>query len=609
MNLTYVSRWSATIFLSIISISFSLGQVLQDYTFISIDGGVKTQRTSIKILVNDVDSKSNGELEVSLDPDSDFDLIQAEIQELDGTTRKKYKSKDLETSSDLSRAAFYDDDIVKRLRMYSDQVPYMLVFEYEVKLESFVFAAAWSPCRYRNLQTLSAKLEVELPIGYPHHIISSDGIEIQRETNEENEVITIRDGCTLSGAPERFQPAMRDVIPYVLIQHHEMNYGVEASCSTWDGFGEWIRRLNRDKYELPEEEKKVVEKLTGGLSDPLEKARKLYYYLQDETTYVNVDVNFGGLESYPASYVTRNKFGDCKALTTYMKALLRHAGIESAYTLVRSGDRISGMDLDKPGQLFDHVILSVPIDGDTIWLENTSSKLPFNYLGTFTQGRKALAIYDDTTMWVQTPMMGEQDVLNQIELSYYRDGENWICQGAYVLRGDDFEHARFAENDRDELEEQLINHMAFQSVQSIDVVSDRDSSYLTLHAIGTSKPVLEDVGSFKLLHPIHFKAPKLERPDSRSSAVHIPYPIATSIRSQYTLSEVEFDRVTVADKVDINTTYGSYTLSSAKEDGKIVVDESFTLHAGDYELEEYNLFYEFFDSIRSHQREFIVVIK
>ncbi len=609
MRFDRICRWSATIFCIVLNTGFCQAQVIQDHTFISINNGQKVKRSVIKILVSNVESKHYGEFDISFDPNSDFELLRAEIQDLDGKTRKKFKERDMETSSDVSRSTFFDDDIVKSLKMYSDQVPYAVLLEYEVKMNSFVFAAAWSPCRYRNLQTLSGKLELDIPQGYPHHVISTDGIEFQREMIDNRERLTFQSSCDVSGMHEFFQPSSRDTRPYVWVQHHELDYGVKANCATWDGFGKWIRELNRDKYELPEEEQRVVENLVAGLSTPTEKARRLYYYLQDETTYVNVDVNFGGLESYPASYVSRNKFGDCKALTTYMKAMLKHVGIESAYTLVLSGEEISNIELEKPGQLFNHVILSVPIDGDTIWLENTASKLPFNYLGTFTQGRNVLAIYDDTTAWVRTPSLSESDVCNDIELSFYRDGEMWMCQGAYKLGGDEFEHARFASDERDELEELLINRDEFDSVQSVDVVSDRDSSYLVIHALGSSKPIFEEVGSFNLLQPVHFKIPKLERVDARNFNVHIPFPKNLEVNSIYALTEAEQEKIKLPENVLIESKYGKYGLSSSKNEKGISVKETFSLYAANYDLSEYQSFYDFFKLIESKQSEYIIVVK
>jgi hypothetical protein len=88
-----------------------------------------------------------------------------------------------------------------------------------------------------------------------------------------------------------------------------------------------------------------------------------------------------------------------------MKALLKVAGIDSYYTLVKSGDGKSLLT-DIPCNQFDHVILCVPESRDTIWLECTNPQAPFNYLGSFTCDREVLAITPDGGKILRTPAYG-----------------------------------------------------------------------------------------------------------------------------------------------------------------------------------------------------------
>ncbi len=105
----------------------------------------------------------------------------------------------------------------------------------------------------------------------------------------------------------------------------------------------------------------------------------------------------------PPNFVDQLNYGDCKALSNYTKALLEVEGIEAIYTRIYAGYDYKGMVTDFPSQQFNHIILCVPNHGDTIWLECTSQKQPFGYLGGFTQNRNCLLITQQGGKIAHTP--------------------------------------------------------------------------------------------------------------------------------------------------------------------------------------------------------------
>ena len=142
---------------------------------------------------------------------------------------------------------------------------------------------------------------------------------------------------------------------------------------------------------------------------------------------------------YPASYVSKNRYGDCKALSNYFMAVLQCAGIQSYYTKVRAGDRIVPVDLNFPSQQSNHILVFVPLKNDSIWLDCTSDG-PFGYLGTFTQGREAYLIEKDNSRWITTPKLKARDVEEHrcITGKYSEDAMS-KADFKVRLKGDDFE--------------------------------------------------------------------------------------------------------------------------------------------------------------------------
>ena len=86
----------------------------------------------------------------------------------------------------------------------------------------------------------------------------------------------------------------------------------------------------------------------------------------------------GGWQTFDAKYVEKNKFGDCKALSNFMKSMLKVVGIEGQLVVVSAGDD-DFFDPDPTFCLprFNHMILHIP--SENMWLECTSDGNPTGY--------------------------------------------------------------------------------------------------------------------------------------------------------------------------------------------------------------------------------------
>jgi hypothetical protein len=210
---------------------------------------------------------------------------------------------------------------------------------------------------------------------------------------------------------EPFGPAWQDQVIAVRTAPTTFEIeGVSGGMGSWQGFGQWYDALNAGRATLPPEAKGEVHRLTSHLTDLREKVRRLYTYMQGRTRYVSIQLGLGGWQTFDAAYVHERGYGDCKALTNYMRALLSEAGIASFPALIEAGTGAPGILPDFPSNQFNHVILYVePGDGEGIWLENTDQTTPFGHLGTFTEGRYALLVGPGGGQLVRTPTTPAQE--------------------------------------------------------------------------------------------------------------------------------------------------------------------------------------------------------
>jgi hypothetical protein len=194
------------------------------------------------------------------------------------------------------------------------------------------------------------------------------------------------------------------VLPEVRFTANKFEYyGYPGDFSTWQSFGKWQQALNADVESLSPQRTAEIKSMTDSIKADKDKARFLYKYLQSNMRYVNIMLGIGGLKPLPATFVDEKKYGDCKALSNYMRAMLKAVNIKSYYAIVNAGANEEPEDYSFPYDVSNHIILCIPFKNDTTWLECTNNHNPFGWLSSFTENRNALLITEDGGKLVNTP--------------------------------------------------------------------------------------------------------------------------------------------------------------------------------------------------------------
>ncbi|WNJ16096.1 DUF3857 domain-containing protein [Pontibacter sp. G13] len=317
--------------------------------------------------------------------------------------------------------------------------PYTVEYSYTEE-SSFSFGKDWYVQNGPRIAVEYAKLEV--------YAFEDEAVEIiPREIEEQPTQVTSKQG--LEGKQWEFEhlsaftsevmaPNLRYALPrFHIVPQTIYADGIEGSMASWESFGRFYHDLNAGRQELPEAFRTKVHKMTAEVDDPMEKAQILYRYMQDNTRYVSIQLGIGGFQTFPAESVAKNGYGDCKALTNFMHAMLKELEIPSYPTLIGAGVKASPVDPSFTYDPFNHAILCVPNGQDTVWLECTSSTAPFGYLGNFTDNRYALVCTPDggilqLTQETQSAdniqyqtFEGELDELGNIEAIVITEATGW----------------------------------------------------------------------------------------------------------------------------------------------------------------------------------------
>lgn len=105
---------------------------------------------------------------------------------------------------------------------------------------------------------------------------------------------------------------------------------------------------------------------------PLDRAAAALKLVQQDVRYTYVGLNGGNLQPAAAEMTWQRRYGDCKAKTALLLALLGQLGIAAEAVLVNTSGNDDGLEQRLPmPQLFDHVLVRARIDGRPYWLDGT----------------------------------------------------------------------------------------------------------------------------------------------------------------------------------------------------------------------------------------------
>lgn len=255
-----------------------------------------------------------------------------------------------------------------------------------------------------------------------------------------------------------------------------------------------------------------IKALSGSKKAKVEAALKLV----QSTRYLALQMGTGGLVPTDADVTWNNRYGDCKAKTAMLLAVLRQLGVAADAVLVNT-DRGDGLNDRLPMiAMFNHVLVRASIDGSIYWLDGTRTgdlsidrlRTPDFYWGLPLTGPNAQLVK------MRTDVPGKPDVVTKLTVDAMKGIYGPVSATAEILlHGDD---AITAKNDiaalpaasRDPtLRSYWKKRFAFIEPTSMTTDFNATTGQLTLKMVGKGKLEWDDRGNlFMPRSTLAFKA-------------------------------------------------------------------------------------------------------
>ncbi|MCP9770949.1 DUF3857 domain-containing protein [Lacihabitans sp. LS3-19] len=549
--------------------------------------------------------------------------IEGTLYDKSGEQLKKLKNTDIEDVS-LNISSEYVSDNRAKIAKFDKKFypyPYTLEFSYEDESSNTMFYPVWDPIPNEKtaIQNSTFIVKTANDITYRKKEINiKKASTINSDGKFKIEKWEVKD----LNLYESEKYSLNNSTPIVFFAPTKYYVdGFSGNANSWNDIANFYYAVNKGRDELPQT---TIEKLNDVIkneNNPKVKVKKIYEFMQSQTRYFLVALGIGGWQSIPAYEVGEKGYGDCKALTNFTIALLKHAGIKAYPALIYADD--AGKNKfeyeDFPRMMFNHVIACVPFEKDTIWLECTSQTNPTGYLGSFTGNRKALLVKENTGKLINTQNYSSEknlqkreakvkfeengsaivnikttyfglqqetktSVLNQLSTSQQKD---WLHKNLEIPN---FEILAFNLNSEKSDLPKLY--------EEIELIASRYASFS-----GNRLFIKPNMLSRFVSNPVETnprETPLFLNPNyySFNDEDLLEFEIPDGYKSEFLPKEVNMQK-----------NFGKYSSSSQIIDNKLIYKRSLILKGGEYLIEDYSVWLEFIKAVNKADNQKAVFIK
>ena len=569
----------------------------ENYTVNSVDDMEVFEETAISIMNSSGDEFSV--IGIPYNPFSKVNDIKVYIYDKDGKEIKKYSKKDFTDVSHNPSNALYVDDRVLFLRPVVNNYPYTIKYSYATKTSNTAYLNMFRPMYSYNVAVENTEITIENKSGIVLNSKIVDTFLAKTTSNISGNISKYSYANIPAVKIEPLSPNIDVLVPHIDFALQKFSLAGNIGDNTnWNVLGKWYYdKLISPKSEVTPEIKKEIEnlQLSGTTS---EKVKKIYQYLQSKTHYILVTMGIGGWQPMEAEDVRKKGYGDCKALTNYMKTLLAAAGIPAYFCVINDNPSAKIYDPNFIELSGNHAILMIPTEKDPIWLENTSQNIAFNHLNYTSHYRNVLAVKESGIELINTPVYQPKDSREVLKSKVkILEDNSMTAQSNFKFSGGQYDmNMPLFYYSATEVKEALKNrhyHLKLENLEVKKLTNNRDIAEIdyeiAFKATDYSKKLGKDI--FFRVMPF-YNVTSIVGDDDRKLPFETSFPyqddyeVEFEIPAGYQYSELPRNE-------EIKSEFGNYSITFKNENGKLKVHRILTINRGTYPKEKYQNYVDF----------------
>lgn len=313
-------------------------------------------------------------------------------------------------SFDSNSSSFYDDRKYIKYTFPSIQKGAITVETFEEDISDplhvgILYMSSYLPVLESNLKV---SVDASIDLGFTF-FNGFDSTRLTKSVSKSGVVYEIKLKDIVANEYDDQAPSSNYYVPHLGIRIKGYSSDKSSYVTLQNTYKDLHRRYRSYIQDLEEDEttelRGIVDQLVSNTDGKHERAKKIFYWVQDHIKYIAIENGMRGFIPNKASMVCKNRYGDCKDMSSILKSMLEIADVPAYLTWVGTKD-ISYSYVKYPSIFTDnHMIVASHIDDEWIFMDATGQYHELGLATSMIEGKQAMiSISEDSVLLRQIPI-------------------------------------------------------------------------------------------------------------------------------------------------------------------------------------------------------------